>query len=91
MKGKATCYYKKVSPTQATFHLELEMLALDDTVVNKYVSRETTMDAAQDKTGEAGAAVLVLMANEIIKQADKDGYELSAKDILGHCNLKEVK
>jgi len=91
-KAKATCVWRKVNGHFANFHLELTTVCPIDANANKtYVSRETTVDVAKDQSGEIGAALLVAMANELVKVAGADGFEITPKALLQSCNMEEVK
>jgi hypothetical protein len=78
--------YKKIDSHTMTFHMELTTLC--NGIANKtYISRQATVDVAKDPSGEVGAALVVAMANELIVEAGKDGFETTAKNLLEHTNL----
>lgn len=90
-KAKATCVWHRLGGYRATFHLELTTVCPAAGADRTYVSREATVDAAKDQSGEVGAALLVAMANELVAAAGKDGFELTPKALLQSCNMEEVK
>jgi len=91
-KAKPTCVWKRHGDGHtATFHLELTTVCPAAGADKTYVSREATVDAAKDQSGEVGAALLVMMANEIVAAAGKDGFEMTPKALLQSCNMEEVK
>jgi hypothetical protein len=85
-KGRCDVIYKKLDDHTMTFHMELTTHC-DGLADKTYISRQATVDVAKDPSGEVGAALVVAMANELVKYAGEDGYEVTPKALLQNSNL----
>lgn len=84
--GTNIVYYKREAG-KLTFHMELtaHCEGLSD---KTYISKPCTVDVDKDPKGEAGAVVIVMMANEVAKAAHDDGFEITPKALLENTNLR---
>lgn len=86
-QARATMHFKTTGEGKAVGHMELLLISPKDPAGKLYVSRLGYFDAARGT--QEGAALLVLMATEIAKQADADGFVISPKMILEHTKIVE--
>jgi hypothetical protein len=85
-KARCDVIFNKLDDHTMTFHMELTTHC-DGLADKTYISRQATVDVAKDPSGEVGAALVVAMANELVKYAGEDGYEVTPKALLQNSNL----
>jgi hypothetical protein len=82
--AKATLYFKVIAPDRAVGHIALLMIHGDEKIL--YTSRQAEFEKDHANNG---ALLLVAMADELVKQAAKDGFEITSKQILEHTNVEQ--